>query len=290
MLVSGPYPIHVGLYLQNRPAPTLLMAHGLYVYGLTLARLQLPFFRSGFNVVCVDLPGMGQSGGPRGGCHVFDFVRAWQDALEFTHERFGDPVFALGVAEDAITCYHALANDPRLRALSVHTLLELGDYEGMHWHGPRWWMRGVTAGLQLARVALPSFSRPSETLVPWEWVFTGPGDEHVIDLLRHDPLGFRRVSLNMVAMLGVRRAPPVSFEACRTPIQLIASEANRIWRHDDLVRNYQRLGGPKELVTLPRAGQWEYNREFHDTYAAHVVRWFEANGAELREGEMVQGW
>ena len=42
MFVSGHYPIHVGLYLQRQPAPTVLMAHGLFVYGLTLARLQLP--------------------------------------------------------------------------------------------------------------------------------------------------------------------------------------------------------------------------------------------------------
>src|SRR5207237_1364663 len=72
MFVSGHYPIHVGLYLQHQSAPTVLMAHGLFVYGLTLAHLQLPLFRAGFNVVEWDLPGMGQSGGPRGGCTVVE--------------------------------------------------------------------------------------------------------------------------------------------------------------------------------------------------------------------------
>src|SRR6266851_1250732 len=140
MFVSGHYPIHAGLYLQAQPAPTVLMAHGLFVYGLTLARLQLPFFRAGFNVVEWDLPGMGQSGGPRGGCTVDEYMRAWRDALAFTHQRFGEPLYALGVAEDGVTGYYALANSARLRALSVHTLLEFGDYAGMHWHGPEWWM------------------------------------------------------------------------------------------------------------------------------------------------------
>ena len=77
MFVSGHYPIHVGLYLHRQPAPTVLMAHGLFVYGLTLARLQLPLFRAGFNVVAWDLPGMGQSGGPRGGCTVVEFASSW---------------------------------------------------------------------------------------------------------------------------------------------------------------------------------------------------------------------
>jgi len=226
MLVSGRYPIHVGLYLQNRAAPTVLMAHGLFVYGLTLARLQLPFFRAGFNVVEWDLPGMGQSGGPRGGCTVVEYIRAWRDALAFAHRRFGEPLYALGVAEDAITCYYALANSPRVKALSVHTLLELGDYEGMHWHGPEWWMRIVATVLRLANIVRPSFSRPSASIVPLEWIFEGSGDKHVIDLLQHDPLSFKRVTLRMVSMLGRRLPAPVPYEACQTPIQLIASENN----------------------------------------------------------------
>ena len=278
MFVSGHYPIHVGLYVQRQSAPTVLMAHGLFVYGLTLARLQLPLFRAGFNVVEWDLPGMGQSGGPRGGCTVVEFARAWRAALEFTRRRFGGPLYALGVAEDAITCYYALANNPHVRALSVHTLLELGDYEGMHWHGPKWWMRVVTAALKLANIARPSTSRPSATLVPYEWIFEGPGDQRVIALLQHDPLGFKRVTLRLVSMLGRRLPPPVPFEACQTPVQVIASECNRIWRHAVVVRNYQRLAATKELVTLRGARQWEYNAEFAEKYAEHVIRWFKANG------------
>jgi len=280
MFVSGHYPIHVGLYLQTRPAPTVLMAHGLFVYGLTLARLQLPFFRAGFNVVAWDLPGMGQSGGPRGGCTVLEYIRAWRDALEFAYRRFGAPLFALGVAEDAVTCYYALANSPKVNALSVHTLLELGDYEGMHWHGPKWWMRIVTAALPIASVVGPSISRPSASIVPPEWIFEGSGDQRVMDLLQHDPLGFKRVTLRLVSMLGKRLPAPVQYESCHTPVQLIASANNRIWRYRDLVKNFVRLAGPKELVTLHSAGQWEYNAAFAEAYAAHVIQWFRAHGGQ----------
>ena len=38
-----------------------------------------------------------------------------------------------------------------------------------------------------------------------------------------------------------------------TTVQLIASESNRIWRYDVVVSNYQRLAGPKQLVTLPNS-------------------------------------
>src|SRR5258708_25548371 len=71
---SGRIPLHVRIYRQERPAPTVVMGHGMLVYGLVLARLQLPFHRAGFNVVQFDLPGLGQSGGPRGGCTVRDIL------------------------------------------------------------------------------------------------------------------------------------------------------------------------------------------------------------------------
>ena len=280
MFISGRYPIHVGLYLQRQSAPTVVMAHGMYVYGLTLARLQLPFFRAGFNVVAWDLPGMGQSGGPRGGCTILEFVHAWHDAIRFAHESFGDPLFTLGVAEDGITCYYASANSSRVRAISIHALLEPGDYEGMHWHGPHWWTRVLANSLRLGSITRPSMSRPSEGLVPLEWIFSGPGDQRVIQLLRQDPIGFNRVTLRMASMLGVRLPAPVPYEACQTLVQMIASEENRIWRYDRVLGNYQRLACPKQLVILPGAGQWEYNQQFHETYAAHVIRWFKGNGAE----------
>ena len=34
-------------------------------------------------------------------------------------------------------------------------------------------------------------------------------------------------------------------------------------------------------ITLDGKPQWELNREFHEMYCAHVIRWFEANGASL---------
>jgi hypothetical protein len=48
-----------------------------------------------------------------------------------------------------------------------------------------------------------------------------------------------------------------------------------------VTRNYERLGGPKELVTLSGRPQWELNREFQEEYCALVIRWFRQHGAEV---------
>src|SRR5207248_11442393 len=58
-------PIHLRIYDRGRGAPTLVVAHGLLLYGLLCARLHLELFRAGWTVVAVDFPGFGQSGGAR---------------------------------------------------------------------------------------------------------------------------------------------------------------------------------------------------------------------------------
>ncbi len=279
MIVSGNYPIHVRLYVHPHRAPTVVMAHGMLVYGLILARLQLPFYRAGFNVVQFDLPGLGQSGGPRAGCTTEEIFATWRAAIDFSHERFGDPLFAMGVAEDGVTCYYTSANDTQIQALSVHTLFEYGDPAGVHWQGPPW-----LVGLKAAGLAFGTRVRPTATIkgtegIPWEDVFGASDDGPMIKVLEEDPLSLQKVEFRMSHSLIRRQAAPVPFEDCRTPVQVIASEQNRIWPFELVVRNFKRLGGPKEFITLAGKPQWEFNREFHETYCAHVIRWFKANGA-----------
>jgi hypothetical protein len=75
-----------------------------------------------------------------------------------------------------------------------------------------------------------------------------------------------------------KMAPPVAFEQCRTPVQVIASEKSSLWPYAMNVRYFKRLGGQKELVTLKNTDQWVYTREFHEMYAQRVIRWFAAHG------------
>ena len=67
---------------------------------------------------------------------------------------------------------------------------------------------------------------------------------------------------------------PTEFEQCRTAVQVIASEKSSLWPYAMNVRYFNRLGGPKELVTLKNTDQWVYTREFHEMYAQYVIRWF----------------
>ncbi|HEY7853052.1 MAG TPA: alpha/beta hydrolase, partial [Caulobacteraceae bacterium] len=223
MIVSGHYPIHVRLFEQPaQPAPTVVMGHGMLVYGLIFGRIQLPFFRAGFNVVQFDLPGLGQSGGPRAGCTTADIFDAWDRALTFAGERYGTPVYAMGVAEDGVTCYYVTANRPDVAAISVHTIFEYGDPGGVHWQGPPWLVKLKAAGLAVGSRAAPTHTVAASDGIPFDAVFGGPNDGPFIEILKKDPLALHGVEFRFMYSLIMGQPAPVHFQDCRTPVQVIA--------------------------------------------------------------------
>lgn len=279
--VSGGIPIHVRLYPQPRPAPTVLMSHGLLPYGLMLARLQLPFFRAGFNVVQWDLPGFGFSGGPRGGCTIPQIIDTWKDALGFAHRRFGEPIFTVGFAEDGVTCYYAHANNPLVRAMTVHVFTEYGDPDNVHWQGPPWLVRLKTLAAALIAAVRPTLAIPAEQAIPWDDVFGHPGATTFRTTFESDPLRVRAFEFRLVYSMLRRMRPAVPFEECWTPIQLIASELSEIWPYRMNLKYFDRLGVDKELVTLWGKPHWEFNRDFDERFCAYSISWFDRHAARV---------
>lgn len=279
MMTSQGYPIHVRMYNRSPGAPTVLQSHGLLPYGLMLARLQLPFFRAGFNVVQWDLPGFGLSGGPRGGCTIPEVIQAWKDMLDWTHQRYGDPIYAVGFAEDGVTCYYAAANDPRLRALSTHIMTEYGDPDNVHWQGAPWLVKMKTLGAGMVSKLMPSYSINATDAIPWDDVFGRPEDAHFRTVFENDPLRNQKFEFRMAYSMLRTIKPDVPYEECRTPIQLIASERSQIWPFRMNLRYFERVGGPKELITLAGKPHWEFNREFDETFCAYAIDWFKRHGA-----------
>jgi hypothetical protein len=145
--------------------------------------------------------------------------------------------------------------------------------------GPTALIRAAAVGTTLGALLRPTFSVPGTKTVPWGDVFAGPGDDRLIRIMEYDPLTLKKVELRMSKSVMQRRPPRVPFEDCRTPVQLIASTHNKLWSYDMVVRNHEQLGGPKELITLDGKPMWELNREFSETYCAHVIAWFRQHGA-----------
>jgi pimeloyl-ACP methyl ester carboxylesterase len=266
------------------------MGSSILSYGLHLLRAQLPFYRDGFNVMQFDFPGLGQSGGPRGGCTVDEFIQSWADAIAYARRRFEGPLFAMGVGEDGVTCYYVASTMPEtIRAISVHNLFEYGEPDSVQGQGPHWMVRAKAGGLASLAAMRPTTSIPGTKSVPWEWIYGGPGDDEMIATLERDPLSLRKIELRMMNSILQKRPAPVSFEACRLPVQVIATDENKVCPYELVTRNYARLGGPKELIDMHGHPQWETNRAFNEEYCAHVIRWFRLHLADLQPAAATAG-
>jgi pimeloyl-ACP methyl ester carboxylesterase len=279
MIVSERCPIHIRLFLHPVPAPLVVMSHGLLPYGLSLVDLQLPFFRAGFNVLQWDLPGFGQSGGPRGGSTIPQIIETWKDVLAFAQKRFGGPLYVKGFAEDGVTAYYAGANNPHVAAMALHILCEYGDPDNVHWLGPAWMVQIKSVGMAVMNRLRPTFSVKATKAIPWDDVFGRKGASVYRTVFENDPLRNEVYEIRLAHSMVKKNPPPVSFEQCRTPVQIIASERSKIWPYRMNKRSYERLGGPKELITLEGKPHWEFNRPFVEAYCAHAIKWFIAQGA-----------
>ena len=275
-VVSGRIPIHVRHWHTRDGAPTILTAHGLLPWGLTLGRFHLGLARAGFNIVNWDLPGFGLSGGSRSGPTIDAMIQAWKDLFAYTQREYGAPIYVVGFAEDGVTAYYALANEPDLAAASFHILVEYGDPLNLHWRGP--------LISNLSRFALPLLAavRPSTTFkvegaVPLEPVFGT-----LTPTFENDPLRVRAFGIGLARSMAKRRKPPVPWSQNRTPIQIVSSERGELWPHKMNVKYHELLGGDKELVTLEGASHSSFDPEFVDMYIGHVVRWFSQHGATIR--------
>ena len=276
-------PVHVRVYDNGPDAPVVLSPHGLIVYGFLCARLHLAFFRAGYTVVSWDLPGFGQSGGPRNGPTIGSMIEVWRQMIAWSASEFDrERVFVVGLAEDGVTGYYAAANHELVQAISLHHLIEFGDIENVAWVNPRWLRRVQGAGLAVLEKIAPWVQFDAEKAVPWEAIFSTPEDQAAYELYRRDPLRIERYNIHLARDLFRRRPPPVPFEECRTPVQLITSELNKIWPPAINERAHARLGGEKELVMLEGMDQWSVSQEFADAYAGHVMSWFERAGDHAR--------
>jgi len=101
----------------------------------------------------------------------------------------------MGLAEDSVTCYYVGANNPKLRAISLHTLHEYGDPDGVHWQGPPWLVRLKSVGVALGVKLRPTASVPADKALPWRSIFSGPDDGPLLQAFRLDPLRVRRFAV-----------------------------------------------------------------------------------------------
>lgn len=228
--------VHLEVLAALPDAPTVLFHHGYGAY----ARLYLPFLgclhRQGFNVVALDRPGHGLSGGRRGDCTAEWLASLTRHVLDIVvRGRFSGPVVLLGTSAGGMltTCILPYLDDEVAAAVCHNT------------YDPRY------GRARLGRVA----QRAAEA-VPWlrfryRWI--PPRIRHGIStypVLREwftpgaDPVAAYDQTLRSVLSMSAGYRAPKPFAAIRTPVLVIAGERDAMVPANRTQRSFAALGLP----------------------------------------------
>lgn len=178
VLQLGELPLHCELYEADPQAPLLLFLPGIGTYSELYACLFEGLRQQGFNVLSIDLPGHGYSGGSRGLYTVEQVCDSVTRVLDELESRFNGPMYLFGYSIGALLAVAAAERDRRISKVICGTLLmtELPP-DLLHLMGWQWtWGSGLL---------FPHLKMPLSTMVDFHQLLAGhPAGE----LINEDPL------------------------------------------------------------------------------------------------------
>ena len=259
-------------WLSDAPRALIAIVHGIGEHSGRYAALASDLVRAGHSVVALDLPGHGDSPGPRG--DMRSWVRVRDQALA---AMFAAPV---GLAEQPDRLPHVVLGH------SMGGLMAL-DYTLAHPHRlaaavasapalssamPPWWKLALA---NAARVTAPSVGFPTGLDT------NGPGgisrDPEVIRLRDRDRLVHDRISPRLYFDLAEARMRVIrDGRRLQVPVLLLQGEADRMVM-PEATRAFA-AAAPKDLATLrtyPGAFHEVFNDLGREQVVADVVKWLE---------------
>ncbi|BBB25413.1 alpha/beta hydrolase [Amphritea japonica] len=135
----GELPIHCEIYEHHVDSPVLLYLPGIGTYGELYAEMLWNLSQKGFNVVAIDPPGHGYSGGERGVFSVELVQEAVSEVIDALEQRYEGPYFIFGYSIGALLAVAAAEQDERISKVVCGTLLttevppDLFHFLGWQW-------------------------------------------------------------------------------------------------------------------------------------------------------------
>lgn len=249
--------IHLDIYPCEEPKATIILFHGVGGNGRLLSFLAVPLHKSGYEVICPDLPLYGYSES-----HGTVTYETWvADACEMVlhYIKEGRSVFLFGLSAGGLLAYQTACHIPSVRGVLATCILDQRQRE----------ITKKTASNPLAvKWGLPAaafFSRVFPNLkVPVKWVANMKvivNNNQLASILMKDKracgasvsLAFLYTMLNPVI--------PMEPEAFTLPFALLHPELDR-WTDLSLSQPfYDKLSGEKELHIIKNAGHFPIEEE-----------------------------
>lgn len=239
--------------------PSVVVLHGLET-GVDVLRHAVPGFdpyraiaAHGFNVLALDWPGHGRSGGRRGHLTYRLAMEAAATAVEQASDRWSGPVGLLGTALGGVLAFYAALEDATPRAVVSHNVLDLRDVRPVLQRARQGtllpaaaWLRQRLDPDRQARMPIPATAVVADVDLA-----SSPA---LVQALRRHPQSVRRYDLAGLGSILLAPEDKPDIAAATTPV-LIAVGANDLVLPETATRHFvSRLTCPNELWVLPGGG------------------------------------
>jgi pimeloyl-ACP methyl ester carboxylesterase len=239
--------------------PALVVLHGM-VTGVDVLRGTVPgldpyarLAAEGCNVLAVDWPGHGRSGGRRGYLTYRLAMEAAATAVDVARDRWGGPVGLFGTALGGVLAFYAALEDDRVGAVACHNVLDLRDVrpvlqrmrQGAVLPAAAWLRPRLPPGRQ-ERIPIPSAA-----VVAWSDLAEDPS---LVRAIRHHPQAVRRYDLAGLGSILLAPDDKPDIPAQRVPTFIAVGSADRVLPETPARHFASRLTCEHELWVLPGGG------------------------------------
>lgn len=258
--------------------PAVVALHGLGT-GVDVLRDASPGFdpyeriaEEGFNVVALDWPGHGRSGGRRGRLTYRMAMDAAAGAVEAAEAEWDGPVGLFGAGFGGVLAFYAALESPRVAAVACSNVLDLRDVRPVLQR----WRQGVLiplAGWLRRFQALPEHVRiPTSAIVAPADLAADPDVSHV---LRHSPGSVSSYDMDSLVSLFLSPEDKPAIEAQTTPTFVAVGSEDRVLPETPTRAFVSRLTCETELWMLPGGG--------HQLWLEHAEALVPQMGSFLRK-------
>jgi pimeloyl-ACP methyl ester carboxylesterase len=258
--------------------PSVVAVHGLGT-SVDVLREVLPGFdpfarlaAEGLNVLALDLPGHGRSGGRPGHLTYRDAMEAIATAARTARERWHGPVGLLGTALGGVLTFYAALEGDGIGAVVCHNVLDLRDVRPV--------LQRTRQGVLLPAAArlrrmLPA-ERQARVPIPARLVAAGrdAAEDPVLGrALRRHPQAVRRYDLAGLGSILLSPEDKPAVGAQRVPTFVAVGGQDRVLPETTTRALVTQLTCPHELWVLPGGS--------HQLLLEHPEAFFPAAGAFL---------
>ena len=242
-------------YAGAGPAgPSVVALHGL---GTSVDVLREavpaldPFQRladEGFNVVALDWPGHGRSGGRRGEFTYRAAMDATSDTVDFAEQRWGGSVGVVGTALGGVLAFYAALQDEQIAAVVCHNVLDLRDVRPVLQRTRQGVLLPLAGRLRSRTGAMQRLRVPTAAVV-------APGDmaadPALARRLRSHPQAVRSYDLASLVSLFLTPEDKPGLTAQTTPTMVAVGSSDRVLPETPARAFVSHLPGESQMWVLP---------------------------------------